>query len=107
MASDYSNRIGSRNINVGVGSRPSPEDIDDLRRREQEHAKRTRAKPSTTFASVLADRERGEQRSDDEPGKDGKGEGLGDGDGKGDGSGDPEQQPKKPTPQGLRRRIRA
>lgn len=68
MADDFSSRVQRRSLNVGLGNRPTPDDIDDLRRRQEEHAKRTQAPPVKSFGDVLQDKEQSDgQPSELEP----------------------------------------
>lgn len=56
MANDFSSRIGARSTGLTTRDRPTPDDIDDLRRRQEEHAKRTQQAPKQSFESYLVGR---------------------------------------------------
>lgn len=58
LAEDFSNRIGARSGSLTTRDRPTPDDIDDLRRRREEHAKRTQEAPKKSFDSYLAAQEK-------------------------------------------------
>lgn len=67
MASDFSSRIGARSGTLTTRDRPTPDDIDELRRRQEEHHKRTQAAPKTKFDSYLQRQgQQGEHGADDQ-----------------------------------------